>query len=80
MSELQPPVLSTCPECGGHSLYQTTGRAGTPHANLLLPGLGSFLTYAEVQIRVCADCGLIRYYAAPAALAKLRTSPRWQPL
>lgn len=70
----------TCPGCGGHSVYQTKGRSGTPHANLLLPGLGSFLRHAEVQIRVCAGCGLTRHYAGPAARAKLLTSPRWQQL
>ena len=75
-----PRDSRACPECGGHSLYQTTGPAGTPHANLLLPGLVSFLSYAEVRIRVCADCGLTRFNAEPAARAKLRTSARWQPL
>ena len=69
-----------CPECGGHSLFKTTVESGGGHGPFLLPGLGKFLSYAEMQIRVCADCGLTRFYAEPAARAKLRTSDRWQPL
>jgi hypothetical protein len=80
MSELKLRDSRACPECGGLSVYQTTGTSGTPHANLLLPGLGGFLRYAAVQIRVCADCGLTRHYADSAARAKLRSAARWTKL
>ena len=80
MSEQEPRDPRACPECGGHSLYQTTDTVSDGHGRILLPGLGSFLCVAEVQIRVCADCGLTRYYAEPAAREKLRTSDRWQAL
>lgn len=80
MSELKPRDSRACPECGRTSLYQTTSLSGTPHANLLLPGLGGFFRFATVQIRVCSDCGLARYYADPEALTKLRSSARWTQL
>ncbi len=69
-----------CPECGAQSLYQTTATFRDGHGRFLLPGLGTLFRSAEVQIRVCADCGLTRSYAMPDARAKLRTSVRWQPL
>lgn len=54
--------------------------SGCGHGPLLLPGLGRLFSYAKMDIRVCADCGLIRTYAEPAARAKLSTSDCWKAL
>ena len=80
MSELKPRDPRACPGCGGQSLHQTTTASAGPYGPALLPGLGRFFHTAEFNVVVCADCGLTRFYAEPAARAKLRTSNRWHPL
>ena len=69
-----------CPECDGHSLYQTTTRSGGGYGPVLLPRLGRFLRMADFHVLVCADCGLTRFYAEPSARAKLPTASQWNPL
>ncbi len=66
-----------CPECSGHSLYQTATSSGGHHGPYLLPGLGGFLSFARWNVVVCADCGLTRFYASDEARSKLAGSKRW---
>jgi predicted nucleic-acid-binding Zn-ribbon protein len=80
MSEPVPRDPRACPECGGHSIHQNKASSGGWYGPVLLPGLGQFLGYAEFNVRVCADCGLTRFYASPAARAKLRTLNYWEAL
>ena len=67
-----------CPECDGHSLYQASTCSGSPHGPRLLPGLGSFLSFAKMKVVVCADCGLTRFYASEDARSQLGGVRRWQ--
>jgi hypothetical protein len=68
-----------CPNCSGGTLYARSvdGAGGTFQ---LLPGLGSFLSYAKLQVVICGDCGLIRLFADESATAKLAHADDWQRL
>lgn len=66
-----------CPECDGRNLYVTSATSAAGYGPILLPGLGGFLTYARSNIVICADCGLIRFYAEPSTRAKLPTASQW---
>jgi hypothetical protein len=46
----------------------------------LLPGLGSFMHYAECDVVVCAACGLTRIFAEPAARDNLSSNTHWKRL
>ena len=68
-----------CPECGGYRIHSHGGiSAGGGYAPNYLPGLGSFFSSGKFTVRVCADCGLTRFYASPEARAKLRDSKDWR--
>lgn len=70
-----------CPECSGTNLYSQSDisvRGG--YGPDLLPGAGSLFVSAKVKAVVCADCGLIRYYASPDALRKMAGSEKWKRL
>ena len=78
------PLPTTCDHCNGTNLYNTRiGSAGATgwegmNGPALLPKLGGFFTSAELDVVVCADCGLTRLFAEPEAWAKLATSKRWR--
>jgi hypothetical protein len=69
-NQMQAPQARPCPNCGGNSLYWITVPSGG--SGWLLPGLGEFLFFAELNVVVCSDCGLARLFAAPDALKKLK--------
>ncbi len=78
MSEAQRPFsVKECPHCGGTYLYSRRIPAGV-NSSCLLMGLGRFLHYAECDVVVCADCGLLQLFAEPDARANLRSSKDWQ--
>ncbi len=70
-------LKNQCPECGGHSLHQTTTRSGGGYGPILLPGLGRFLRLADFRVVVCGDCGLTRFYASEDARSQLPSTKRW---
>ena len=75
------PISPQCPNCGGESLYRSEPvSSGGAYGPFLLPGLGGFLRYAQLIIVVCADCGLIRFFADPEAAGKLPQSDSWKRL
>ncbi|GAB2664501.1 zinc ribbon domain-containing protein [Arenimonas aestuarii] len=68
-----------CPECAGTRVHSHGGiSAGGGYAPNYLPGLGTFFSSGKFTVRVCADCGLTRFYASPEARAKLRDSKDWR--
>jgi predicted nucleic-acid-binding Zn-ribbon protein len=70
---------STCPECGQANLYSSDEvSAGGGYAPNYLPGLGNLLLAAKFRMIVCRDCGLTRFFASKAALAKLPDSGKWR--
>lgn len=69
-----------CPECGGAALYSSDALSAGLYGPALLPGLGSFLTPADFEVIVCADCGLTRFYADPAARLNVRSRRGWRAL
>lgn len=69
----------TCPECESTRILSHGGiSAGGGYAPNYLPGLGTFFASAKFTVRVCADCGLTRFYASPEARAKLRDNEAWR--
>jgi predicted nucleic-acid-binding Zn-ribbon protein len=67
-----------CPECDGTNLFVTETSSGGGHGPMLLPGLGGFMRLAKFRVRVCADCGLTRFYADPDARVKLPGAKAWR--
>lgn len=70
----------TCPNCRGRELYRSKRPVGSGggYAPNYLPGLGSFLRCsARLEVVVCSDCGLTRFFASPEARAKLSSSTKW---
>ena len=79
MSEQQTSQLpKSCLHCGGTELY--VRRASALHGINVLPGLGSFMHHAEVDVVLCARCGLTRYFAEPSACENARSDTRWRRL
>jgi len=72
------PDKATCPQCQAKASYQTICPSGTPFGAFnLLPRLGGLIQYAEMQVVVCAECGLIRLFASREARKKLVESGQW---
>ena len=79
MSEQQTSQLpKSCLNCGGTELY--VRRASALHGINVLPELGSFMHHAEVDVVICAQCGLTRYFAEPSAREKVRSNSQWRRL
>ena len=74
------PNAKSCPECGGATYAHTSVYGGSGHGPYFLPGLGGFLRMARFKIVVCGDCGLMRFYAEPDAVAKLPQAKQWEHL
>jgi predicted nucleic-acid-binding Zn-ribbon protein len=83
IGEAPPQVKSMkpCPECNSRNVYQysrpvwATGGYG-PN---LLPGMGSlFMARAKFVPVMCADCGLVRYFATSEARDHVRKSSAWK--
>lgn len=70
--------IGACPECGSEELFRSRPvSSGGGHAPNYLAGLGGVLVSAKFTIVVCRRCGLTRFFAAPAATAKLSDSSKW---
>lgn len=75
--------MKPCPECNSENVYQykesvqSAGGYGPMLLPKLEPGIFSSAKFLPV---VCADCGYLRFFAAPEAREKLKTSTHWQPV
>ena len=69
-----------CPNCQSRNLYKTkTGVAsGGGHAPNYLPGLGKWYRAGRLDVVVCRDCGLTRFFADEEDRARLDDSNRWE--
>lgn len=76
--ELRPP--RACGHCGGTSLYATTTTAGGTYGPDLLPGLGTFWSFADHDVVLCAECGYTQFFASPAARARVSNADLWRKL
>lgn len=70
--------ISPCPNCGGKNLYKSSKEisAGGGHAPDYLSGLGRWRA-EKLNVVVCKDCGLMRFFARESATAKLEDSSKW---
>jgi DNA-directed RNA polymerase subunit RPC12/RpoP len=73
-------AIAACSNCQSKRLFKTRKpvSAGGGEGPNVLPGLGTFWSAAKVDVVVCQDCGLMRYFAPREALEKLQKSPKWQ--
>ena len=71
---------SPCPNCDGGNVFVTEKdvSAGGGHAPNFLPGLGSFFAAERLNVVVCSDCGLMRFFASRTAREKLKESEKWK--
>lgn len=71
--------MKTCPECSSEKLFCHSNISSSGgYGPTLLPELGGFLNAATMQVVLCADCGLVRFYADPPARAK--ALEKWKPV
>jgi hypothetical protein len=70
----------TCPHCQGQELFTTSVPSGSVEGPQFLPGLGSFLAYAEFDVVVCAGCGHTQLFVPLEARRKLADSGYWRRL
>lgn len=71
--------VAPCPNCGKNRMYATKDvSAGGGHAPNYLPGLGGSFSAEKFNLVLCADCGLVRFFARENALRKLSDSRKWE--
>jgi hypothetical protein len=70
-----------CPHCGStHLFVRGDIAAGGPYGPNLLPDAGGLFSAPRMMAVVCKDCGSIRFFAEPKALAKIDSGHGWEPL
>lgn len=67
-----------CPGCGGSDLYVTTTDASGSLGPDLLPGIGSVLTGAKLDVVVCKECGHLGLFVPTRYLEKLSDARKWR--
>jgi hypothetical protein len=73
------PGSKPCPQCGTTELFSRRVPSETVRRDLsLLAGLGGFFHTAEMDVVLCATCGLMRLFAAPEACERVRTHAEWK--
>jgi predicted nucleic-acid-binding Zn-ribbon protein len=73
--------MKSCPECGSNQVYNYLGEVEMQAVGAeLLPGLksGGILSKPKACPVVCAECGYLRFFVAPASLAKLKRAGKWR--
>ena len=73
-------TYSPCPNCDGGNVFVAHKEvsAGGGYAPNYLPDLGSFFAAGKLNVAVCSDCGLTRFFASRTAREKLRESEKWK--
>lgn len=72
--------MKPCPHCRSERVFESDKPINTSTiGGELLPKLASGpFSSAKMRAVVCGDCGLLRYFVDPAALAKLESSKHWK--
>jgi hypothetical protein len=66
-------VLQPCAECGGTDFRIVPVSVGTSSAHLLpLPGPGIFWRSGRLDLCICVQCGLVRWFVPPDLLPAVR--------
>lgn len=73
-------AVSACPNCTGKRLFRTVKpvSAGGGYAPNYLPGLGTYWKAEKLDLVICQDCGLTRFFASDTARGRLATSDKWR--
>ena len=70
--------ISSCPNCNSKNLYKSKETSsGGGHAPNYLPGLGKGFKSARIEVVLCRDCGMARFFAAPEAKRRVSESKKW---
>jgi hypothetical protein len=68
-----------CPNCRSSRLYASKDvSAGGGYAPNYLPGLGGTFSAEKFNLVICADCGLVRFFAREKALSRVADSKKWE--
>jgi hypothetical protein len=70
--------VAPCSNCGGSDLRSTTTNAVGSFGPDLLPGASGWVIPATFDVVVCCNCGLVRFFAPPAAIEKVAKSASWE--
>jgi len=71
--------ITPCPNCNGKTLYKSTETSsGGGHAPNYLPGLGKGWGSAKLNVILCRDCGLARFFASSEATRKVSDAKKWK--
>ena len=71
--------MKSCPECGSNNVYRYDGEVQMyGGAAELLPGLGGMMSASKAFPVVCGECGHLRFFVAPASLAKMKRAKEWK--
>jgi len=71
--------ITPCPTCGGRNLFRSEPQtANGGYGPELLPGLGPWYRSPRLDVVVCGDCGLMRFFASSDAVERLPDSGRWK--
>ena len=66
--------MKSCPECGSNKVYRYDGEVQMyGGSGELMPGLaGGIMSASKACPVVCSECGHLRFFVAPASLAKMK--------
>jgi predicted nucleic-acid-binding Zn-ribbon protein len=67
--------VQDCPHCGGTALYTTV--AATPANGVMGPHLLPKVERGQLNVVVCEDCGLTRFFARRVDIQALKASGAW---
>jgi hypothetical protein len=77
MSDERSHLPKCCPYCQSSELFsRRISSAGPPF--YLMPGLGTYLSFAEMDVVICASCGLTQLFAEPQACVNVKQNAAWK--
>lgn len=68
---------SECVVCGATEAYVTRTGANGGYGPALLPGLGRLFSPAKFDLRVCASCGHVAFFADAEMRRRMQASGKW---
>ena len=76
---LQQPryKVAPCPNCTSDDLRATTADASSHLGPDLLPGAHAIFDPGTLEVVVCCNCGLTRFFASHEEVERLLKSARW---
>ena len=70
--------VSPCPNCTSDNLRTTTAEASSHYGPDLLPGTHGMFSQSTLDVVVCCNCGLTRFFASPEEIQRMMKSAVWE--